>query len=133
MRALSRGTPFSVVAALGLSVLLGACGQGTVEPSSDSTSRATESSEAEESSMATQPGGEWSVMEMAVLEALRDDPSSKRARYEADAGRIVVTMYSEGEPLSEERLRGLQARAEEVTDGTPVVIETTYEDLPTGD
>ena len=83
--------------------------------------------------MATQPDAEWSVMEMAVLEALRDDPSSKQARYEADADRIVVTIHSEGETIPEERLRGLQERAEEVTDGTPVVIETTDEDVPTGD
>lgn len=130
-----RATLISGLVALGLPLLLGACGQvGDVEPPVATPGGVVETPESDAAATSTaQPDGSWTDMELAVLEALSDDPASKEARYEADADRIVVTVHADGESLSDERLRDLQERAEEVTNGTPVVVETTDEDVPTED
>lgn len=73
-------------------------------------------------------------MEREVVQGLDFDPSPKGVRYENDQDRFLVTIWTEGETFSEERLEAIQTRAEELADelaaGTPVVVETTDDDPP---
>lgn len=79
------------------------------------------------------PDAEWSKVELAVLDAIDDDPHPKQARYEVEADRIVVTVHLLGDEIPAEHLRDLEMRAEEVTDGIDVVVTTTDADVPTED
>lgn len=63
-----------------------------------------------------------SQLELKVIDALGDDHLTG-ARYEVDANRVVVTIWSRGEHLSEQQLEHYRTLAEEVTNGIPVVIE----------
>ena len=78
-----------------------------------------------------QPDAAHTDLELAVLDALADDPHQKAARYEADDDRVVVTVWTQGGTLDADALRDLEQRAEQVTDGVDVVVETTDEDAPT--
>jgi hypothetical protein len=80
-----------------------------------------------------QPDAGNTALELAVLDALADDPHPKDARYEADRDRVVVTVRTEGAALDPEVLRELEEKAEQVTDGVDVVVETTDQDTPTED
>ena len=80
-----------------------------------------------------QPDAGNTALELAVLDALADDPHPKDVRYEADRDRVVVTVRTEGAALAPEVLRELEERAEQVTDGVDVVVETTDQDTPTED
>ena len=44
---------------------------------------------------------------------------------------VVVTVWTQGGTLDADALRDLEQRAEQVTDGVDVVVETTDEDAPT--
>lgn len=63
-----------------------------------------------------------SQLELRVIDALGDDYFTG-ARYEVDANRVVVTIWSRGQYLSEQQLEHYRTLAEEVTDAIPVVIE----------
>ena len=78
----------------------------------------------------SQPDGDYAALELAVLDALADDPHPKDARYEADHDRVVVTVRTEGDALDPDALRDLEEKAEAVTDGVDVVVETTDQDTP---
>lgn len=78
-----------------------------------------------------QPDAGHTALELAVLDALADDPHPKDARYEADQDRVVVTVRTQGAALDADALRDLEEQAEQVTDGVDVVVETTDEDVPT--
>ncbi|MDR1431638.1 MAG: hypothetical protein LBI99_05920 [Propionibacteriaceae bacterium] len=70
-------------------------------------------------------GGGWTQLELQVLDAFKGEGGSRPlgARYESDAGRLVLTVWSLGEEMSVEQLEDYRVRAEEVTGGIPVVIE----------
>jgi hypothetical protein len=80
-----------------------------------------------------QPDAARAALELAVLDALADDPHPKDARYEPDRERVVVTVRTSGTTLGPRVLRDLRERAERVTDGVQVVVETTGEDVPAED
>ena len=80
-----------------------------------------------------QPDADRTALELAVLDALADDPHPKDARYEPDEDRVVVTVRTQGAPLDAAGVRALEETAERVTDGVDVVVETTDEDAPTED
>lgn len=82
-------------------------------------------------SASDQPDAGHTALELAVLDALADDPHPKDARYEADQDRVVVTVRTQGAALDADALRDLEEQAEQVTDGVDVVVETTDEDVPT--
>ncbi len=82
---------------------------------------------------ADQPDAGRAVLERAVLDALADDPHPKDVRWEPDRERVVVTVRTSGATLDPEVLSDLRERAEGVTDGVEVVVETTDEDVPTED
>lgn len=80
-----------------------------------------------------QPDAARAALELAVLDALADDPHPKDVRYEPDRERVVVTVRTSGTALDPDVLSELRERAEGVTDGVEVVVETTDEDVPTED
>jgi hypothetical protein len=80
-----------------------------------------------------QPDAGRAVLERAVLDALAADPHPKDVRWEPDRERVVVTVRTSGAALDPEVLSDLRERAEGVTDGVEVVVETTDEDVPTED
>lgn len=79
---------------------------------------------------AVQPDADRTDLELAVLDALADDPHPKDARYEPDRDRVVVTVRTQGATLAPDVLRDLERTAEQVTGGVDVVVETTDEDTP---
>ncbi len=80
-----------------------------------------------------QPDADRTSIELAVLDALADDPHLKEARHEPGEDRVVVTVRTQGAPLAPDERRDLEERAEQVTDGIDVVVVTTDEDAPTED
>ncbi len=113
------------------SPFLGACGEQVGnEGSSASPGR---SDDADAIQPTDQPGhAAWSDRELAVLQHLEDDhPGARKARYEPEKDRIVVTFYTEGDDISGGQLTQIEAVAEEVTGGVSVVVVTTDDDLPT--
>lgn len=114
----------ALVVAVPLVAGTGACaGQADGVSGDDASSASTPST--------SQPDAAYTALELAVLDALADDPHPKDARYEADRDRVVVTVRTQGTPLGPDALRDLAEKAEEVTDGVDVVVETTDQDAPT--
>lgn len=121
---------------LSLLLVLGVSSWGGLgsEPVSSDTSTTEDGAIADDVVSTTGlPDAEWSKVELAVLDAIDDDPHPKQARYEVEADRIVVTVHLLGDEIPAEHLRDLEMRAEEVTDGIDVVVTTTDADVPTED
>lgn len=108
-------------------------GLGSEEVSSDTSTTEDGAIADDVVSTTGPPDAEWSKVELAVLDAIDDDPHPKQARYEVEADRIVVTVHLLGDEIPAEHLRDLEMRAEEVTDGIDVVVTTTDADVPTED
>lgn len=69
--------------------------------------------------------------ELDVITAINSvEPAPKEVRYDADRGAFIVTLYTEGEVFTDERLNAVQAAAEEAVQGETVIIELTDEDPP---
>lgn len=112
------------------SVLLAACGAstGSGSPEDEQTSP-TSSTDAQPQ----QSEEAWTELELAVLDALSYDPHPKDARYEPENNRVVVTLYTLGDDLTDREIHDLEAAGEKATDDVDVVIEPTDEDQPSED
>src|SRR5690606_15965319 len=88
--------PAAVVAALAVGA--SACA-GQVDGTPGTTTADVPSATAPE-----QPGAAYTDLELAVLDALADDPHQKAARYEADEDRVVVTVWTQGGTLDADAL-----------------------------
>ena len=108
---------------------LSACGQANSAGSVDGTTTVVGGSSSD--SPTVQPEAEWSQLELLVSNALPRDGRSKSVRYDADKGRIVVTLYTKHKTISAAELAEVQRLAEEASDGVEVEIVTTDEDAPT--
>ncbi len=116
-----------------VALLLPACGEKDDNGGPSSTPAAPVSRSGNDDSAVTgQPDAGWSSTELAVLKRVDDEhPGPKEARFEAERNRVVVTLYTEGDDLSDAELSEIKAQAEEVTGGVPVVVVTTDDDPPT--
>lgn len=117
------GTVLAVVllAACGASNDSGSPGDEPTPPTSSSGAQPQQSDEA------------WTELELAVLDALSYDPHPKDARYEPENKRVVVTLYTLGDDLTDSEIHNLEAAGEKATDDVDVVIEPTDEDQPSED
>lgn len=126
----------SVAVCIPLLLMLGinSCGDADTGAGPADTSTTGERGTSDHAMSTTgQPDADWTQVELAVLDAISDDPHPKQARYEADGGRVVVTVHLLGEGIPVEDLRDVEARAEDATDVVDVVVTTADEDVPTED
>jgi hypothetical protein len=108
----------SIGLAAGLS--LSACGTGAEAQGPAPTTPAT----------GQQPDLSYSAIELAVLEAINYDNRAKAARYEPDAGRVVVTIFPGDEPISDLEIQAYEVAAEAVSGDLDIVIEISDVDPP---
>lgn len=118
-------SPASVGILVAALVITGCLGPGREEDDSGSQSLIP--------SQLEQPDDGWHEVEVAVLEALDDEPHAKSIVYEPDRDRVLVTLFTEGPTPTRSQIEELEVLGREAAGGVDVVIECSDEGAPEED
>jgi hypothetical protein len=80
----------------------------------------------------SEPTDQADILELQILDAL-DDEYPKGVAWDVGANLVVVTVFTAGRTLSDDKLTDYAARAGAVAGGSEVVVRVSAEDAPVQD